>query len=529
MAALATGATDQRRVARQDLVLVLVIGLLVSAGWAVLVREPTYMDAYYYATNGRRLASGHGFSENIVWQFLDEPEGLPAPSHTYWMPLASMLAGAGYLIRDDFRGAQSLFWVLAGLLPLLAYGISWQLTAERWQAWVAALFTASGGFYAAFLVQPSTFAPYALAGGLAMLALGLAPTSRRWWAAAGLAVGLAHLTRADGLLLLLVALLIWLLFVFERRRAGQRRPGAWLGQLLTLLAGYLLIMGGWFIRNWLVLGRPLPTAGGQSLFLTTYDDLFAYGRRFNLGTLLDWGLDNVLQSRLSGLSAGLQTYVAVPGLMFLLPFVVVGLVALYRRPAARRLLRPLLIYALALFISGSLLFTFPGMRGSLFHSSAALWPWFMALAAAGIGAAVDWAAARLPHWQPERAKRLFSAMFIVVALAASLFVTQFRLAPDEDPEAYRRIGDILPPSAVVMAGNAPALHYYTDLAAVSVPNEPVDVLLQAADRYGVTYLALNRNRPRPLNDLYLARQSHPRLRLVESFDDVRLYEILDQP
>ena len=72
--------------ARVDLILVLLLGLLIQGGWAALVREPTYMDAYYYASNGRRLAGGHGFSEQIVWQFLDEPDGLPAPSHTYWMP-----------------------------------------------------------------------------------------------------------------------------------------------------------------------------------------------------------------------------------------------------------------------------------------------------------------------------------------------------------------------------------------------------------------------------------------------------------
>jgi len=58
-------------VAWVDLLLVLVIGLLVQAGWAALVREPTYMDAYYYASNGQRLAGGHGFSERIIWQFLD--------------------------------------------------------------------------------------------------------------------------------------------------------------------------------------------------------------------------------------------------------------------------------------------------------------------------------------------------------------------------------------------------------------------------------------------------------------------------
>lgn len=516
------------RLARIDLLLVALIGLLVQAGWASQVNEPTYMDAYYYATNGRRLAGGYGFTEQIVWQFLDDPEGLPAPSHTYWMPLASMLAGAGYAIRDDFRGAQSFFWFLGGLLPVLAYVISWQLAGQRWQAWVAALFTAAGGFYAAFIAQPSTFAPFALAGGLSLLAVGRTSSRRAWWAVAGLSAGAAHLARADGLLLLLVALFIWLLDVLDRRHQESYLGKPWL-DLIYLLGGYFLVMGGWFAHNWAVLGRPLPTAGTQSLFLTAYDDLFAYGRSFDLGTLLDWGIGNILRSRLDGLVAALQTYVAVTGLIFLAPFIIVGLVSALRRPRSRELLRPVIVYAVALFISNSLLFTFPGMRGSLFHSSAALWPWFMALAAGGIGAAVDWTAARLSHWQPERAKRLFSAMFIIVALALSLYVSQYRLTPDEDPDSFRHIGRILEPSAVVMVGNAPALHYYTDLAAVSVPNEDVDVLLKAADRYGVTHLALNHNRPLPLNDLYLGREQHPRLRLVESFDDVRLYEVVNQP
>lgn len=515
-------------IAKIDLLLVALIGLLVQAGWASQVNEPTYMDAYYYATNGRRLAGGHGFTEQIVWQFLDDPQGLPAPSHTYWMPLSSILAGIGYAIRDDFRGAQSLFWFLGGVLPVLAYTISWQLAGQRWQAWVAALFTAAGGFYAAFMAQPSTFAPFALAGGLSLLAVGRSSSYRAWWAVAGLSAGVAHLARADGLLLLLVALFIWLLNVIYTGRQGSHQDRPWL-DLIYLLGGYLLVMGGWFAHNWSVLGRPLPTAGTQSLFLTTYDDLFAYGRSFDLGTFLDWGIANILRSRLDGLAAALQTYVAVTGLIFLAPFIILGLGSFFRRPSSRTMLRPVIAYAVALFISGSLLFTFPGMRGSLFHSSAALWPWFMALAAGGIGFAVDWMAARLSHWQPERAKRLFSAMFVVVAMALSLFVSQYRLSPAEDPDSFKQIGRTLEPSAVVMVGNAPALHYYTDLAAVSVPNEPVDVLLQAAARYGVTHLALNRNRPLPLNDLYLAREQHPRLRLVESFEDVRLYEVVNQP
>jgi hypothetical protein len=120
-------------------------------------------------------------------------------------------------------------------------------------------------------------------------------------------------------------------------------------------------------------------------------------------------------------------------------------------------------------------------------------------------------------------------MFIVVALIVSAYVSFTRLLPEEDPEAFRQIGRDVPASAVVMVGNAPALNYYTNLSTISVPNEPVSIVLQAADRYNVTYLALNQNRPQPLNDLYLGGESHPRLRLVDTFDDVRLYEILGQP
>ena len=156
----------------KEWLLVAVIGLMVQAFWAVLLQQPTYMDAYYYTTNGQQLAQGAGFEEQIIWQFLDNPEGLPTPSHTYWMPLTSIIASIGYSIGNTFRAAQIPFWLMGGLLPMLAFAISWQLVGIRWQAWAAALFTATGSFYAAFLSQPSTFAPYAWAGGRLLVGVG---------------------------------------------------------------------------------------------------------------------------------------------------------------------------------------------------------------------------------------------------------------------------------------------------------------------------------------------------------------------
>jgi hypothetical protein len=189
------------------------------------------------------------------------------------------------------------------------------------------------------------------------------------------------------------------------------------------------------------------------------------------------------------------------------------------------LLRPVLWFAIVIFIAFSWLFTFPGMRGSLLHSSVALWPWSTALAAAGIDRTVDWAAARLSHWKPERAKRTFSALFIVLAFVLSLAVSQYRLTPTEDPDIFRQIGATLPPEAVVMVGNAPAMHYHTGLASITVPNEPLPVVLQAADRYGATYLLLNKDRPLPLKDLYEGNSHHPRLQLLHTIEDVQLYRI----
>ncbi|MGH2536707.1 MAG: hypothetical protein ACRDHL_04875, partial [Candidatus Promineifilaceae bacterium] len=214
-----------------DLALLGVIGLGLQAAWTAAIQAPTYMDAYYYAINGRQLAEGHGFSEPIIWQYLDAPAGLPAPSHTYWMPLASILAAAGYRL-GGYATDGLLFWLLAGLLPLLAYAISQRLSGERWQAWAAALFAAAGGYYAAFLGQTATFAPFAWAGGVALLLLGLgwcaadkgktvaAGRVRALWLLAGVCAGLAHLTRADGVLLMLIGLGLGALAAVRAGRAG---------------------------------------------------------------------------------------------------------------------------------------------------------------------------------------------------------------------------------------------------------------------------------------------------------------------
>lgn len=514
---------------RFDWLWLALLGLLFQAVWAVQMPTPNYMDAYYYTTNGQRLAAGEGFTEQVIWQFLDDPAGLPTPSHSYWMPLTSMLAAVGYSFGDGFWAAQLPFWLLAGLLPLLTGAISLQFFNERWQVWTAVLLTMSGGFYTRFLNQPSTFTPFAWAGGLCLLFLLYAQqqSAPKWWLLAGLMAGLAHLTRADGLLLLGVGGLVWLL---ESRNwkpeVGKRLSISNLQSPVLLLIGYLLVMLPWFSRNWLVWQRPLPISGTQTLFLTTYDDLFAYGRSFDLTHYLNWGWGNILQAKLDGLLIASQTFIAVSGVVFLMPFIVWGWLKWRRDDEKRPLLHPMNWYTLALFVSMSLIFTLPGGRGGLLHSSVALWPWFMVLATAGLDYAVEWMAAKLPHWEPQKAKPRFAGLFVVVAfvISAALFFAR----ADEGLEArvYTDMGAVLPETAVVMVGNAPGFYYHTNLPALSIPNEPIPILQTAADQYGVTHLLLDADHPLPLADLYTQESSPAGFRLLHARDGYKLFELL---
>ena len=520
----------------RDLLWLTAVALLIQAFWASRLTHPSYFDAYYYTTNGQRLADGYGFTEEIIWQYLDDPAGLPTPSLTYWMPLPAIIAAIGYSVNDSFRAAQFPFWLMAGLLPLMSYFISWRLSGgQRWQARTAALFTAAGGYYTAYWNQPSTCALDAWTGGGCLLALALAQDKGQRqpiaWLIAGLLAGLSHLARADGILLLAVGGWVWLLKLRDWRLETTRLKTnlqSLISSLLIFIFSYLLIMGGWFWRTWQVTGRPLSTVGTETIFLTNYNDLFAYGRHANPADYFAWGWGNILQSKLQALSLAAQTFIGVTGLTIFTFFFVWAWIKLSRDERMRRFLRPFTWYTPIVFGAMSLIFTFPGQRGSLLHTSTALWPWSMALAAGGIGFAVDWMAARLPHWQPDKSKPLFASMFIIVVFAISLAVSGGQPLREEDALIYAEIAATLPPNTIVMTGDAPGFYYHTGLSAIIVPNEPPQVLPEIAVRYGATYLVLDEDRPLPLADFYEGTISLSQIQLVRRFgEDTVLYRFED--
>ena len=516
LTALAVTTDHTRRLAWREAVLVFVLALAVRVALAIPQTQPGYMDAYYYTVGAQQLATGRGFTEPFIWNYLDDPQSLPRPSHQYWMPLPSILAGLSMRVFGvNFRAAQVPFVLLSALLPVIAYAIGWQAFANRRQAWAAALYTLFSGFFLPVWSLPETFAPFAVFGALSLWAAG---RGGRWSFVAGVCAGLAHLTRADGVLLLLPALLlVWARPRSAPDKSGPKTAGRALVWAALIFLGYVVVIAPWLIHNGITTGRLLSTAGAKTLFLTNYDDLYSFGKTLDLPTYLSWGAGNILRSKLNALWANLLTLVAVDGLVFLAPFAIVGLWRLRHDP----LYQSAMSYGAVLYLAMSLAFTFPGPRGGMFHSSAALLPFIFAAAIVGLDAVVDWVAARRAAWDATMARRVFMWGLVALAVLVSAAIYASRVRNWNQADAvYATIGERLggQSSVVVMVNDPPGYVYHTGQPAIAIPNGDVDTLLAAARRYGVTWVALDANRPAALAGLYDQPSSDPRLILVQTFE-----------
>jgi len=554
---------------------IFLVTLILRIVAAIPIQRPGYMDAHYYYGGAEALYRGLGFNEEFIWNYLDDPQGIPHPSHLYWPPFSSILASLSFLVLGpSYRAAQLPFIFLSTILPLISYYVSLQFVSgldeknralirgdtphpprsagrcpDRRHAIAAALFTTFSGYYTIYWASPDSFAPFAVTASLSLVAMahGLRGDSLWWFALSGALAGLSHLTRADGVLLLAVLPIV--LFFKTRRRLtspspvpsgpSRRFPGtthlrSLAFALLLAAVGYALVMCPWFYRNWLVAGTPFPSAGTQTLFLRNYDEIFSYGRALTWQHYLSWGWGPILQSKLKAMGINLVRLVAENMLVFLVPFILVGLWQL----RCRLEYLPFFVYGPLLYLTMTLAFTFPGVRGGLFHSGGALLPFLFAAAMPGLDTATAWIARSRSHWDVSLAQRVFTIGFIVLAFFLSAFIYvrgvfgSHLLTPawNQRDQVYADIAVWLdenaPPKATVMVGNPPGFYYFSHRPSVAVPNEDIDTVLQACDRYGVDFVILDQNRPHPLREVYSGEASHPRLLLRRTFGLAKLFQVL---
>ena len=520
--------TPRRNPVRRDGLVLFLVALSIRLAVAALIRNPGYMDTAYYAAGAVRLAQGEGFSEPFIWNYLDDPSGIPHPGFLYWMPLPSLLAAPfAALFGGSFFVLQIPFTILSAGLPVVTYAFARRTTGKRWIAWMAGLTTLFSGFFFSYWTLPETFTPFALFGSLALWLAASRGADRRLprALAAGALVGLAHLTRADGVLLLPIAALA--AFVSPASDDAQpslriSRPA--LGHAALTLLGYCMVMAPWLLRNMVRIGAPLSPAGTQTLWLRTYDDLFCYDCSLTLRSYLAWGASNILRSKLWAAGVNLQRFLAENCLIFLLPFTLVGLYRLRRRPPfALATLTLILVY-----LAHSLAFTFPGPRGGFFHASAALLPFLHTAAGDGLDAAIGWAARRR-RWNRRQAQAVFAATAVCLALLLSVYATANKLEDwRHERETYQQLARWLaeePSAGTVMIANPPAFWYHTRHPGVAVPNEGIERLLSAARRYDVSHLVLDENRPQPLGPFYAGEVDDQRLELVATLEQTKIYRV----
>jgi len=508
---------------RRALFILFIIGFIVPAAIGFFQIAPGYMDADYYFMGGLRLAQGHGFTEQILWNYLDNPYSLPHPAFAYWMPLASILAAATMRITFtlSFASAKWIFIFTAAFIPPTTAALTYALAPRRSLAFAAGLLAAFSGLYAPFLPTTDTFGLYMLFGALFLVVAGKLP-GLRWAFLLGLLAALMHLSRADGALWLIFAGLL-ILFTFGIRKELFAHG-------LAALAGYLVLMAPWLSRNLSAFGALLAPGGNKALWLIHYNQLFAYpSDAVSFAAWKEAGLPAALDVRAWALGMNLQNALGVQAGVLFLPFILIGAWQLRKD---RRVQIGLLAW-FTTFIMMSFIFPFAGARGGFLHSGAATQALFWALTPIGLEAAVAWAA-RLRHWNVNQAQTAFRFGLIGLTILITSMVVYGRVIQakwEGDSVTYQEVETLIQsngarPNDVVIVANPPGYFIYTQRPAIALPDGTVGTLLALKEKYGARYVVLEEGSvTEGLQVVYDAGPAMSSLRYIGGMEAIRVFEI----
>jgi 4-amino-4-deoxy-L-arabinose transferase-like glycosyltransferase len=486
---------------RRDIAVLFVaaLGLRALAAW--LVPFPPYLDASYYTVVAQNLAAGNGFNVPVIWAYLDvgsriPPDAaLPIPSNGHWPPLGPLVAAAGMVAFGPSWSAGTVPMVLiSALLPPLTYLVAMELFGRRSVALASAALALFPG--PLFVLYPAidNFAIFGLAGTTVLYASTRAVRAERpggWLVLAGAAAGVAALTRIDGVLLTVAPAVAWFI---GRGWAPWSAPGArpsWLAGFASA-AAFLAVVAPWLLRNVAVFGTALPSAGGHTLWITSYNEQFSIGHEISLATYLDWGWANIIGSKLASWATIAGRTMVLMGGFGVIPLVG-GLIAFRRRPD----LAPFTVYLVLLFVLMGGAFTFHAPQGAWYHSAPAWLAFAYPVAIAGIEPTFRW----LGRWWRLLARPRTHRMLAGVAVAAAIVLSLTGSMSLYDGWLRGHERDVAAASFftergitrdVVMYRDAPALHLLSGNPAIAIPYDPYPVIEAAARAYDVRWLVVSR-------------------------------------
>ncbi len=513
------------------------VALLPRLLLAAAAHHPGLWDPTHYYLLGRNIYQGRGLVIDYIWHFANNP---PAVTHPidHWMPLTGVLVAGGLAAGgESVPAALGPFALLgaaqAGLAAWFArragLSVPGQVLVGLGTAFIPWLFLSS--------LHTDTTTPFGVfvLVALAAMGLGLAENGRWLWVSGAFA-GLTVLTRNDGLLLLPTLLASAVLFAW-RGRGGAR----W-----WHYAGFLLMMGlllaPWVARNQATLGTPWPGSVARAAFVRDHEEFYTYGTEITLARYLAWGLPHIVAKWIFELTASLKLMVVLAGEFF---SVAIGLALLTGlrgwmtgRPGegnqpsrADSLVHALFwpVMPALLFLAGAWLFygvvtPFLSQAGSFKKAYLGVLPFLLVLGAGAV-----------EHYVRSR-----RALWIVTLLAVLAIIphtydevrADFALN-DGYAQALAPVGQALDElqagmegELILMTRDPWSIQYLFGYRAVMVPQDDLDVILDVADRYGVTHILLPVPR-QALSGIYEGSAVHPRLSLAATIDGSpeRIYAI----
>lgn len=518
------------------------IGFIVPFAISRFQNLPGYMDADYYFAGGIQLASGKGFTEPYIWNYLSNPQRLPHPSHTYWMPLASIVSAIGMWLTGltTYASGRAAFILLSACVPLMTAALAYDVSRKPFLALISGLLSIFSLYYAPFMPVPDNYALYMLFGGTFLL---LAPRKQKWIPAAlGALAGMLTLARSDGLLWLGLAGLtvMWksmsvevtsplslrsiLVEGWERVRVRVIPAG-----LLALL-GYLLVMGPWHLRNMNLFGSFMTPGGGRLLWLENYNQTFIYpSEDLNREGFIAAGLNEAVKDRVAAFTSNLGNTFAAQGEIFLLPFIILGLWKL------RHDLRTKIAVTgwLLLFFVMTVIFPFAGSRGSFFHAGAAFQPFWWLAAPVGLDVVISWARDR-GQFTDKNAPFVFQGILVLLAAVLTFYLVNLRVIANgwaKDDFIYPSVEKMFLVNGIqlndrVIVRNPPGYFIGSGRASISLPFGDESTIMAVAERYNAHYLVIEKGGTfETIQDLYDDPHDNAFFRYLGEVDGARLYRI----
>ena len=370
-----------------DLLLLTVAALVARIAAALPVDYSPYTDPAYYAMVAEQLTTGHGFSAPVLWSFLEvggslRPTRDSVPSNGHWMPLTSIVAAAGMaLLGPDLRAGQIPIVILGVALVPFTYLVGLDLYQSRRVAVVAAVLAIFAGPLLIMYPTIDNFAVFGAAGAVAIWAAIRAtrPGGPRggWWSP-GRPWAWPRWPGWTASCSAVAPLTAWLV-----DRGGDHGPmEAPAGPGLALLAAGavgLAVMAPWLARNLATFGSAFPSAGGHTLWITSYNEQFSISADPTPASYLAWGgpTSSVPSSPPGGSWRGgrWSSWAGSSG----------SSSPVCGASVAAQDLAPFTVYWLVMFFAMGAVFTFHAPHGAYYHSAAAWLPFALPMAVASTG------------------------------------------------------------------------------------------------------------------------------------------------